>query len=128
MAWTNYNPSKRSKYRAEKTEVDGIVFDSKKEAERYTELKLLEKAGEIKGLRRQVKYVLIPAQYETDTANKENRKKCIERECSYFADFVYFDNKKKEFVVEDTKGVRTKTYIIKRKLMLFRYGIKIQEI
>ena len=131
MAWTNYKNPKTSKYRAEKTEIDGIVFDSKKEAKRYSELKILEKAGEIKDLKRQVKYVLIPAQYEPDIIGKRGGRKkgkCLERECSYLADFVYYDNRKQEPVVEDTKGFRTESYIIKRKLMLFRYGISIQEI
>lgn len=131
MAWTNYQKPKTSKYRAEKIEIDGIVFDSKKEAERYGELKLLEKAGEIKDLKRQVKYVLIPAQYEPDVIGKRGGRKkgkCLERECSYLADFVYYDNRKQELVVEDTKGFRTESYIIKRKLMLFRYGVRIQEI
>ena len=108
-----------SKYKAKKTVVDGITFDSKKEAARYSELKLLEHAGEVHELQRQVKFLLIPPQ-------KENGK-VIERECRYIADFVYKD-KEGRLVVEDTKGVKTKDYIIKRKLMLYVHGIRIKEV
>lgn len=108
-----------SKYRAKKTEVDGIVFDSKKEARRYQELKLFEKAGVISDLQTQVKFVLIPAQRING--------KVVERECSYVADFVYLDEAGKK-VVEDTKGVKTKDYIIKRKLMLWVHFIRIKEV
>lgn len=108
-----------NKYHAGKTETDGMIFDSRKEATRYCELKLLEKAGEISSLLRQVKYTVIPAQRDTDG-------KIIERECTYIADFVYIENG--ETVVEDVKGMRTKEYIIKRKLMLWRYGIRIREV
>ena len=110
---------KGSKYYSKKTTVDGITFDSKKEAARYSELKLLERAGEVHELQRQVKFVLIPPQ-------KENSK-VIERECRYIADFVYKD-KEGHLVVEDTKGVKTKDYIIKRKLMLYVHGIRIKEV
>lgn len=112
--------SKKSKYRNNKTMVDGIKFDSEKEAERYSELKILEKAGELKNLKRQVKYVLIPAQ-------KDKNGKSLERECSYLADFVYTDVNGNT-IVEDTKGVRTTSYIIKRKLMLYVHHIQIKEI
>ena len=108
----------RNKYGNRKTVVDGITFDSRKEAKRYQELKLLEKAGDIKDLRRQVKYELIPSQ-------KINGK-VVERKVEYVADFVYLQNG--DIVVEDTKGIRTKDYIIKRKLMLYVWGIKIVEI
>lgn len=126
MAWKNY---KSNKYCSKKVEVDGITFDSKKEAERYQELLLLEKAGAIQDLQRQVKFVLIPAQYDADYElknGKVKRGKCIERECSYYADFVYKEGY--ETVVEDTKGMRTTDYIIKRKLMLYIHGIRIKEI
>lgn len=110
-----------SKYRSKKTVVDGQKFDSKKEANRYQELVLPEKAGEIKDLRTQVKFKLIPAQRDEATG------KVIERECSYKADFVYYEEDG-ETVVEDVKGFRTKEYIIKRKLMLYQYGIRIREV
>ena len=118
-----------SKYHSRKTTVDGIEFDSKKEANRYRELVLLERAGRIIDLQRQVKFVLIPAQYEPDIIGKRGgvkRGKQIERECCYMADFLYTDNGKQ--VVEDTKGFKTKDYIIKRKLMLWVHGIRITEI
>lgn len=108
-----------SKYNSKKTVVDGQEFDSKKEARRYQELLLLEKAGEIKNLSRQVKFVLIPSQ-------RDENGKVVERECSYKADFTYEEGIKT--VVEDVKGYRTKEYIIKRKLMLYQYGIRIREV
>lgn len=131
MAWKKYSGNK---YGSEKVEVDGIVFDSKKEAKRYQELLLLEKAGEIMALQRQVKYVLIPAQYETiERYSKTGKrlkdgKRCIEKECAYYADFTYFDVNLDTFVVEDTKGMKTKDYIMKRKLMLHVHGIRIKEV
>lgn len=102
-----------SKYHAVKTSFNGIVFDSKKEAHRYYELSILQAAGEISDLQRQVTYELIPKQDG-------------ERPCTYKADFVYRENGKT--VVEDVKGVRTDAYKIKRKLMLWVHGIKIREI
>jgi hypothetical protein len=87
-------------------------FASKKEARRYGELSLLEKAGIISDLRTQVSFELIPKQDG-------------ERPISYIADFVYHEDGRT--VVEDAKGVRTDVYVIKRKLMLWRHGIKILE-
>ena len=119
----------RAKYRNKKTTVNGIVFDSKKEAKRYNELLAFEKAGIITDLRTQVKFVLIPAQRGPDSIGpKGGRKpgKLLERECAYVADFVYFIDGK--MVVEDVKGERTKDYIIKRKLMLWVKNIIITEI
>lgn len=119
----------RNKYYSKKITLNGETFDSKKEYKRYCELALLEKAGHIADLKRQVKFVLIPAQREPDRIGKRGGKlkgKLIERECAYIADFVYTENG--ETVVEDTKGFRTKDYIIKRKLMLYIHNIKIKEI
>ena len=130
MAWTHFR-IKDSKYCNKKIEVDGIVFDSKREARRYKELLLLEQAGAISNLQRQVKYVLIPAQREPDTVGSRggiHKGKVIEKECAYYADFVYFDREKQEIVVEDTKGMKTTEYIIKRKLMLHVHSIRIREI
>ena len=133
MAW-RYNPrlaNQKSKYGANKTVIDGIEFDSKREAKRWTELKLLERAGIIRDLDRQVKFVLIPAQREADTIGARGairKGKIIERECAYVADFVYTDVETGETVVEDTKGFKTKDYIIKRKLMLWVHKIKIMEV
>lgn len=110
-----------SKYHNIKTTTsDGITHDSQAEARRWIELNLLVRAGEITDLKRQVKFVLIPAQ--------KDGKKTIERECSYLADFVYTDLKTGKRVVEDTKGVRTEVYKIKRKLMLYVHHISIREI
>ena len=109
---------------------DGIVHDSKKEAIRWQELKLLEAAGKIFDVRRQMEFLLIPPQYEEITIGKRNKKtkrKLVERACNYRADFVYHDEKG-ELVVEDTKGFKTRDYIIKRKLMLYVYGVKITEV
>lgn len=117
-----------SKYGNKKITVGGVTFDSKKEAARYQDLYLLERAGTISNLQRQVKFVLIPAQYEPDTIGKRGgvkRGKLIERECSYVADFVYTENGK--LVAEDSKGFRTADYKIKRKLMLSVHGIRIKE-
>ena len=124
MAYWNNRPNtfQKNKYHNIKWEVDGERYDSQKEYRRYAELKLLERAGEISNLRRQVPYELIPNQY--------NGKKLIERKVEYVADFVYHDNKTGEDVVEDTKSKATKTsvYIVKRKLLLYRYGIQIKEV
>ena len=120
-----------TKYHSKKTIVDGIVFHSLKEARRYTELKLLERAGEIYDLKLQEKFVLVPAQREPDTVGKRGGKikgKLLEREVSYLADFTYKKTGSNELVVEDTKGMKTKEYIIKRKLMLYVHGIRIREI
>lgn len=92
----------------------GYVFDSKKEYHRWCELRLLERAGKITDLKRQVKYELIPKQDG-------------ERAVFYVADFVYIDTANGKTVVEDTKGVRTDAYKIKRKLMLWVHHIKIKE-
>ena len=132
MAWNRA----RAKYGNKKAVIDGITFDSKKEAQRYTELKLLEKAGKITGLQLQREFELIPEQREktdqiyTKGSNKGRFKpgKLLERKCSYVADFVYWDLENNCMVVEDAKGMRTKEYIIKRKLMLHIYGIRIKEV
>lgn len=107
-----------SKYHAKKIETPDGKFDSKKELKRWEDLKQMQKAGEIHQLNRQVKFELIPAQ-------KVNGR-TVERACSYIADFTYYY--KGSFVVEDTKGFKTPDYIIKRKLMLEKHGIRIQEV
>lgn len=137
MAWGyNYRGGRKtSKYGADKASIrtsDGgvITFDSKREAKRFIELRFMEQCGQISDLKRQVKFVLIPAQREADSIGKRGGKikgKLIERECSYVADFTYYDNEG-NFVVEDAKGVRTKEYIIKRKLMLYVHNIRIMEV
>ena len=125
MRLYNYN-----KYKSHKTSANGVIFDSKKEYNRYIELTLLSRSGAITSLKRQVKFELIPAQYEPDIISprgKVKKGKLIERAVSYIADFVYND-KDGNIVVEDVKGMRTKDYIIKRKLLLYMHGIKIREI
>ena len=117
----------RQKYGNKKVLVDGISFDSKKEANRYTELKMMVRSGEISDLELQKEYELIPSQYEK-LPRQKGKPKCLERSVKYIADFVYKDNRTGECVVEDTKGVRTPEYIIKRKLLLYIYGIRIKEI
>lgn len=108
------------KYGNRKVKTEDGTFDSVKEFSRWQELKLLQRAGEIYDLQRQVPFVLIPTQ-------RDDRGKVIEREVKYIADFTY-RNKDYRLIVEDTKGMKTKEYIIKRKLMLYRNGIRIQEV
>ena len=102
-----------SKYRNQKTEMDGEKFDSKKECARYRQLRFLEKEGVIKDLQRQVKYELIP---KTDKF----------RAASYVADFVY--TLRGETIVEDVKGMKTQVYLLKKKMMYAKYGIEIKEV
>lgn len=102
-----------SKYHNRKLKApDGQVFDSVKEFHRWGCLRLLERAGRITDLKRQVSFELIPKQDG-------------ERSCSYIADFTYYENG--EYVVEDCKGCKTDVYRLKKKLMLFVYGIRIKE-
>lgn len=112
-------PQSENKYKAEKRNIDGKTYDSHKEAHRHCELVMLQKAGKISDLREQVPFELIPKQCD------ENGK-VVEHACKYIADFVYIQNG--ETVVEDTKGVKTEVYKIKRKLMLYIHGIRINEI
>ena len=106
-----------SKYHSKKITVNGITYDSKKEYRRHCELLLMERAGAISDLERQVKYVLIPSQRIDG--------KVVERELAYKADFRYTQNGKT--VVEDVKGYKTPEYKIKRKLMLYIHGVQIKE-
>ena len=106
------------KYGNRKVIVDGLKFDSRKEANRYCELKLLERAGRITDLKLQQKFELLPSQRING--------KVAERPLTYIADFVYKENGKT--IVEDTKGFKTKEYIIKRKLMLYIHKIRIKEV
>lgn len=127
---------RKSKYGNRKIIKDGQAFDSAKEARRWLELCLLEKAGEITDLRRQVEFPLLPTQREASTEvyqrgeNKGKPKpgKVIEKPVVYIADFVYKRTDTGETVVEDTKGFRTKEYILKRKMLLYFHKIKISEV
>ena len=134
-AWRNYYRAGGSKYNNKKVTIDGITFDSVKEGRRYEELKLAEEAGAIGDLERQVRFELIPAQREPDTRGARGgvkKGKLLERQVVYIADFVYIDLYTGEKVVEDVKGMKQGTayevFKLKRKLMLWRYGIKVKEI
>lgn len=107
-----------SKYHAKKTVVDGITFDSRREADRYLVLKGMEEDGSIEGLRRQVRYELVPA-FDVDGKRY--------RPVFYVADFVYVDKETGKTVVEDVKGMRTDVYRLKSKLFARRYGMSIKE-
>ena len=113
--------SKPPKYRNEKVVLDGIKFDSRREADRYAHLKFLKRLGEIEKLELQKKFVLVPAQ-----RNKAG--KVTERAITYRADFYYFDKRQGKWVVEDAKGVKTDVYKMKKKLMLSVHGLEIMEV
>jgi hypothetical protein len=118
LAWRDAPRAKRqTKYANVVCEVDGIKFDSMAERQRWLNLQLLVKADQIRDLRRQVEYVLIPAQKRPSGG--------VERACCYLADFVYVDVKTGRTVVEDVKGAVTPEFRIKRKLMLERHGVEI---
>ena len=123
--------------------IDGIEFQSKKEGRRYSELKLLQRAGQISDLELQKKYELIPAQFETVETGEyykvgakkgqpKTKQVCIEQSLVYIADFVYKENG--QTVVEDVKGFRDTSsatyakFVIKRKLMLYIHGIRVKEV
>lgn len=106
----------RSKYKARKTVVDGITFDSRREADRYIVLKSMEEDGAIENLRRQVRYELVPA-FDVDGKHY--------RPIFYVADFAYRKDGKE--VVEDVKGMRTDVYRLKSKLFAKRYGMSVKE-
>lgn len=100
---------------------DGVIHDSQKEANRWVELRLMERAGVISGLKRQVKYELLPKQGK-------------ERGVDYIADFEYTDTKTGQKVVEDVKGYRNPSsavyarFVLKRKMMLYFHGIEVKEV
>lgn len=130
MRWTRT----KNKYHAKKTVREGQMFDSKREAKRYTELLILQRVGKISDLRTQVEYELIPAQREPDTVGSRGgikRGKVIERAIKYVADFVYRDEDGTE-IVEDAKGYKDgqayAVFVIKRKLMLYTHHIHVREV
>lgn len=110
--------TKQNKYHNKKVEYDGHKFDSQKEKAYYIKLKLMEKADEIFDLELQKEFVLI----ETFKLNDKTYRKM-----SYKADFTYLDRDGKYHVI-DTKGFRTKEYLLKKKLMAWKYGIEIEEV
>ena len=127
--------STQAKYHNKKTAAGEQVFDSKKEAQRFRELSMMQNSGMIRNLETQKKYILIPTQREPSTKGrlgKEIPGAVIEREVSYIADFVYYDVESDQLVVEDVKGYRKgqayAVFSIKRKLMLLLYGIRVREI
>lgn len=105
-----------NKYRAKKTVVDGMTFDSRREADRYLVLKSMEEDGDIENLRRQVRYELVPA-FDVDGKHY--------RPSFYIADFVYIEDGHE--VVEDVKGMKTDVYRLKAKLIAYRYGVNVRE-
>ena len=132
-----------TKLNNQKVTIDGIEFDSRKEAQRYKELLLLQRAGVIQNLELQKRYELIPAQYETVETGEyykigvkkgqpKTKQVCIEQSVVYIADFVYEENG--QTIVEDVKGFRdpaSATYakfVLKRKMMLWIRGIKVSEV
>lgn len=120
MRYNYYNNCRKSKYRNTKAIVDDIKFDSILEARRYEQLKLLEKAGEIKDLKLQPEFELIP---------RFKKGKKTWRKTIYKADFCYFDNKLGKVIVEDTKGFKTDVYMLKKKLFEYKYpDLEIKEV
>lgn len=107
-AYTDKSKIKKTKYRANKTSIDGHTFDSKKEADYYLELKLRLQAGDIKGFCLQPTFILAPG-------------------LKYKADFIVFNNNNDAEVI-DVKGYRTKEYIAKKKVFEEKYNLKITEI
>lgn len=118
FALGNVSGNTKSKYHSRKQTIDGYVFASKREAQRYLELKILEKAGEISNLELQKRFELIPSQRIDG--------KVVERPCYYVCDFAYCEGGNQ--VIEDAKGMKTEVYKIKKKLMLYKYGIAIKEV
>ena len=117
-------PEKRAKYGSEKATRGLLKFDSKKEARRFDELSMELSAGRIRDLRLQVEFTLQPA-YTTTTGERV-------RAIRYLADFAYYrwDGQNWLYIVEDvkSKATRTKTYLMKRKLMVERLGLTISEV
>ena len=117
-----------NKYNARKHScMRGHTHDSRKEANRCDELHMLQRRGYISDLDSSVKFELVPAQY----VEENGKRKCKERAVNYIADFVYYENDK--MIVEDVKGYRGNTgaynlFKLKRKLMLFKYGIEVREV
>ena len=112
-----YRRRAKSKYGNHPMVINGIRFDSVKEGNRWMELQMLQKAGVISDLQRQVKFELQPEFYY--------KGKKI-RPINYIADFTYYENG--EYIVEDVKGVKTREYQNKKKQMLYIHGIEIKEV
>ena len=108
MAWKKYN-----KYGNQKTTIDGILFDSKREAARYQELRLLEQTGKIAHLKQQPVLIL---------QDKFQQQGKTIRAITYKADFAYYDLETNQAVIEDVKGMETDVFRLKKKMFLKRYG------
>ena len=134
MAYGFYHRKKGSKYGNKKVECDGYTFDSTKEMKRYCELKLLQRAGAISDLELQKEFELLPNQYCVEERYGKNGKRLkdkqilLERRCVYKADFYYTDNDTGKKIVEDVKGFRTGEYLLKKKMLLYFYGLQIEEV
>lgn len=113
-----------TKYKAKKTTVDGITFDSKKEASYYCVLRDMQERGEIIGLELQPSFLLIPSQY----GEVYGKRKCLFRAVHYKADFRYFDCTTKKVIVVDVKGFKTPVYRLKKALLYHKHGIMITEV
>lgn len=103
---------KRNKYRARKTEVDGIVFDSALEAKYYANLKRLESVGVVYGVELQKRYALVGPDGSLIA--------------TYVADFVFWDQREKRLRIVDVKGVKTREFVIKKKLMKSLLGLDVE--
>lgn len=121
-----------SKYRNRKTVFDGITFDSVAEAQYYQKLKAMENDGVVSDIRRQVAYQLLPDLYEEHEVQLKTKTKTVRKRVQqgtkYIADFVYTDRATGETKVVDVKGVRTKEYLLKKKMMRCLLGITIIEV
>ena len=120
-----------NKYHNRVIKIGSERFHSMKELRRWNELLLLAENGVISDPQREVKFVLIPAQREEETVTPRGKTrpgKVIERELCYYADFCYYTQDDGKFHVEDAKGMKTEVYKIKKKLMLYIHGIRIEEI
>lgn len=120
-----------NKYKNKKTEVDGIVFDSRKEALYYKKFSQMQKDGEISNLRLQVPFELLPAIWEDRPVPLKSKVKSVrvlvQRNVVYIADFVYDTPEEKDYVV-DVKGKKTHEYILKKKMMRALKGITVHEV
>ena len=120
------------KYHNKKTEVDGILFDSRKEADYYIKLKARLRTGQISNLQLQVPFELLPSIWKDELKHLKTKdkivRKCMQKAVNYIADFVYTDNSTGAEVVVDVKGVKTKEYRLKKKMMLALKGIEITEV
>jgi hypothetical protein len=125
-----YKPKGRTKYGAKKVKIGGQKFDSQKEADRWQDLKWMERAGLIRDLKRQVHFQLTPTVREPDTFGPRGGRKLgkvILPSSEYVADFTYIETSTEKFIVEDVKGYKTPEYMLKKKFLYHLRGILIYE-